>query len=104
MDFAGMKIPDLAGKAAEKQVMRMSCLMHSCSTLRLLLGLTILVTAGCSRLYTFTGIVVDGDGKPIEGAAFAIQPHGWNEPDMFNPNEASGADGRFNVHWSPAVT
>jgi len=48
-------------------------------------------------------IVVDGDGLPIAGAAFAIQPHDWNQPDRFDSEEFSGSDGRFSVLWGNAV-
>lgn len=64
--------------------------------------LAMLTTAGCGRLYNFSGIVVDGDGLPIAGASFAIQPHDWNEPEWFDPEELSGSDGYFSAHWGQA--
>jgi hypothetical protein len=73
------------------------------SILSLSICLAVLSTAGCSRAYNFSGIVVDGDGLPIAGASFAIQPHDWNEPDWFDPKQLSGDDGRFSTGWGSAV-
>ena len=57
----------------------------------------------CSRIYDFYGLVIDGDGRPISGATFHINPHDWPEPGWCNPADASGRDGRFEASWGSAV-
>ena len=68
-----------------------------------ILAVVVLSSAGCSRLYDFAGVVIDGDGNPIPNASFAINPHGWDAPGRFDPSSKSGPDGRFTVSWGNAT-
>lgn len=53
-------------------------------------------------MYEFAGTVVDGNGHPIEGAIFAVDPADWPMPDRFDKRSASDADGKFHRRWSSA--
>ena len=61
------------------------------------------IVASCSRHYDFGGVVLDGDGRPIAGATFAMNPSDWPKPDWSDPNIVSGADGAFRTGWGSAT-
>jgi hypothetical protein len=66
-------------------------------------ALAMICVTSCSRVYQFAGIVIDGDGQPIAGATFAINPHDWDEPDSFDSHDRSAEDGTFETGWGSAV-
>lgn len=70
--------------------------------------------SGCSELYHFTGVVVDGDGVPVSGASIFLRPHDWEAPSWdYKPSKpatpgtmnTSDADGTFEACWgsNPSV-
>lgn len=77
--------------------------MLSKSASATLFVILILSLSGCSQLYTFEGIVVDGDGQPISGAAIMLYPHNWERPSRIGNNGTSGDDGTFVATWCCAV-
>ena len=62
-----------------------------------------LTVCGCSRTYTFTGIIVDGEGKPVGGATIVVYPVDWNRPVVPEKGATSKADGNFTANWGHAV-
>ena len=69
----------------------------------IILALLLLVLPGCSRLYDFDGVIVDGDGLPIVGATVTLYPHDWKRPTHLGANGESGEDGKFDAAWGNAV-
>jgi hypothetical protein len=68
-----------------------------------MLALLVLAVPGCSRLYDFDGIIVDGDGAPVAGASVTLYPHDWERPTQLGGNGESGDDGKFEATWGNAV-
>lgn len=65
---------------------------------------TLLATvAGCSRVYIFDGIVVDGDGQPIVDATIIVYPLDWEQPSLDRTDGVSDSDGAFEANWGNAV-
>ena len=65
---------------------------------------TLLATvSGCSRVYLFDGLVVDGDGQPIAGATIIVYPHDWERPSFERSDGTSDDDGSFEANWGNAV-
>lgn len=58
---------------------------------------------GCSRIYRFEGVIVDGDGNPIGGALINLYPHDWKREEFGRPDGTSEADGTFKASWGSAV-
>jgi len=58
--------------------------------------------AGCSRAYQFEGIVVDGDGIPIQDATIIVYPHGDDRPSYDQVDGTSEETGRFEATWGLA--
>ena len=77
--------------------------MVSRSVLTCFVAILILSLSGCSRLYDFEGIVVDGDGQPISGATIMLYPHDCERPTQFRNDGISGEDGSFVATWGVAV-
>lgn len=67
------------------------------------LALLLLVLPGCSRLYHFDGVIVDGDGAPIAGATVTLYPHDWDRPSQLGGDGESDEDGKFEATWGNAV-
>jgi hypothetical protein len=69
------------------------------------LALMILLAAvsGCSRVYSFDGEIVDGDGTPIAGASVNFYPHDWTHPEFGRADGISEEDGSFKAGWGSAV-
>lgn len=64
----------------------------------LLLMLLISATAGCSRAYQFSGVVVDGQGIGIDGAQIVLYPHDANKPKS-TAGQTTLSDGTFESSW-----
>ena len=61
--------------------------------------------AGCGRTYSFSGIVLDGQGVGIVGAKIVLYPHDWKRPvydDQHNDEKTKG-DGTFEAGWCCAT-
>lgn len=68
-----------------------------------LVALLLSTVSGCSRIYRFTGTVVDGDGNPISDARIALYPHDWEQPSSDHSDGTSNGDGGFEATWGSAV-
>lgn len=64
----------------------------------LLIVMLITATAGCSSVYQFAGIVVDGQGIGIDGAQIVLYPHDANKPESTAGQETL-SDGTFESSW-----
>ena len=62
--------------------------------------LTMLITAtlGCSRVYQFDGIVVDGQGIGIDDAQIFLYPHDAKKPES-TEGQKTLSDGTFEAGW-----
>lgn len=77
---------------------------------RLLIALAalMLLVPGCSRVYEFTGIIVDGSGNPISNAVVSVWPVTFETtPCEAEPQNVSNANcdetGAFSLGWCCAV-
>ena len=68
-----------------------------------LLAAVLTTVSGCSRVYLFDGIVVDGDGQPIADATIVVYPHDWKRPSHDLADGISNSDGSFEAIWGSAV-
>lgn len=73
------------------------------NTFPALIAICLCSLAGCSRHYDFAGVVLDGDGRPIANATFAIGPDDWPKPDWFDDSTVSASDGTFRTGWGSAT-
>ena len=78
----------------------------------LLLAVTLVAISGCSELYNFEGMVVDGDGNPVSGALILLHPADWPEenklyrpegPHVPGSSNVSDLDGTFVATWGCAI-
>ena len=77
----------------------------------LIVGILLTSLTGCSRLYQFEGVVVDGDGNPISAALVCLRPHDWParsirrpaSPRKLGAPNTSDNDGTFEATWGNAV-
>ena len=69
----------------------------------IMLAVVLAAVSGCSQLYLFDGIVVDGDGQPIANATIVVYPLGWKRSSQNLGGGTSNNDGTFEANWSTAV-
>lgn len=74
--------------------------MKPSQMLLLLLGAVLAATSGCSHPYFFDGIVVDGDGTPIEGASISVYSLDRKIKSSVYTHDNSMEDGTFHVGWN----
>ena len=77
--------------------------MKSPRLVALALVMLLLTVSGCSRIYSFDGQIVDGDGKPIAGASVNFYPHDWKRQEFGREDGKSEEDGSFKAGWGSAV-
>lgn len=68
-------------------------------------GIPLACIAGCSRSYSFTGVVVGGQGAGIIDAKIIIYPHDWERPEYHEQyrDGKTESDGVFQAGWCCAT-
>ena len=79
--------------------------MKTLKAILLILGILLACIAGCSRPYSFSGIVLDGQGVGIGDARIILYPHDQKRP-RYNDQYSDGktdSDGTFEAGWCCAT-
>ena len=94
---------DFGEKRCRKNLPLCDSAMTKNSAIAFVFALLVVSLPGCSRVYLFDGIVVDGGGNPIANATVMLFPHDWKRPVQFRADGESGDDGKFDANWGSAV-